>query len=157
MRFFTTMSLTLSDGYVLYTTGHFFQEHFWYSFWDANLGQPISPTVQHYQNIEALYIREFTNGWAVYNRSGKAQTISLPQSTTGVSSGKSSTTHLLPDLDGEIYLKAKNPADVNGDGKIDILDLLQVANNLGEAAPDPNGDGVVNTLDLAFIAQQFSQ
>ena len=157
MRFFTTMSLTLSDGYVLYTTGHFFQEHFWYPFWDANLGQPIGPTAQPYQNVPSLYIREFTNGWAIYNRSGQLQTISLPQSTTGASSGKTSTTHLLPDLDGEIYLKSRSLADVNRDGKVNILDLLQVANSLGKSTPDPNGDGVVNSLDLAFIAQQFNQ
>ena len=35
MRFFTTMSLTLSDGYALYTTGHYYQDHFWYDFWDC--------------------------------------------------------------------------------------------------------------------------
>ena len=104
-----------------------------------------------------MYIREFTNGWAVYNRSGQPQAISLPQLTTGVSSGKTSSTHLLPDLDGEIYLKAKNPADVNGDGQVNVLDLVQVANGLGKTAPDPNGDGVVNILDLVFVAQYFSQ
>ncbi len=159
MRFFTTMSLTLSDGYALYTTGHFYQEHYWYSFWDADLGQPVSPIAQRYQNVPNLYIREFTNGWAVYNRSGKAQTIVLPSSATAVGNGdlRSSTTHLLPDLDGEIYLKAKNPADVNSDGRVNILDLVQVANGLGKSTPDPNGDGVVNILDLVFVAQQFSQ
>ena len=55
MRFFTTMSLTLSDGYVLYTTGHFFQEHFWYPFWDTNLGQPISPTVNAIKMCRLVY------------------------------------------------------------------------------------------------------
>ena len=48
-------------------------------------------------------------------------------------------------------------ADVNGDGQVNILDLIQVANSLGKSAPDPNGDGVVNILDLVFVAQQFSQ
>ena len=43
MRLFTTMSLTLSDGYVVYTTGRWWQEHIWYPFWDADLGQPIGP------------------------------------------------------------------------------------------------------------------
>ncbi len=171
MRVFTTMSLTHSDGYVMYNTGmgavrvcddcpypwgpgH---EHWWYSFWDADLGRPIGQKAQQYQNIPGIFIREFTNGWAVYNRSGNAQTISLPQLTAGISSSKRSTTHLLPDLDGEIYLKGKSFADVNGDGNINILDLVQVANGLGESAPDPNGDGVVNILDLVFVAQQFSR
>ena len=168
MRLFTTMSLTLSDGYVLYNVGwdrtqssfpgHY---HHWYSFWDADLGQPVGPTAQRYQeDIEGLYIREFTNGWAVYNRSGTSQTISLSTSATPVSdrgNNAASLTHNLPDLDGEIYLKAKNPADLNGDGKVNVLDLVQVANGLGKSAPDPNGDGVVDILDLVFVAQQLNE
>ena len=158
MRLFTTMSLTLSDGYAVVGKWRH-PEGFWYPFWDTDLGQPIGPTAQRYQEVEGLYIREFTNGWAVYNRSGKAQTITLRSSGTAVGNGdlRSATTFLLPDLDGEIYLKSKSFADVNGDGKVNVLDLLQVANGFGKAAPDPNGDGVVNILDLVFVAQQFSQ
>ena len=160
MRFFTTMSLTLSDGYSLYTTGHFYQEHFWHSFWDANLGQPVGPKAQLYQNIDGLFIREFTNGWVVYNRSGQPQTISLTEAATSVSdrgNNAAAQTHLLPDLDGEIYLTTRSFADVNGDGAVNILDLLQVANGFGQSAPDPNGDGVVDILDLVFVIRQFSQ
>ena len=160
MRLFTTMSLTLSDGYALYTTGHFTGEHFWYPFWDADLGQPVDPKAQRYQNIEGIYIREFTNGWAVYNRSGQPQTVTLPSSATSVSdreNNAASITHLLPDLDGEIYIATRSFADVNGDGVVNILDLVMVANGFGKSAPDPNGDGVVNILDLVFVAQQFSQ
>ncbi len=165
MRAITTLSLTHSDGYVLYTTGfrdfgddypeH--HDHLWHSFWAVDLGRPIGPKAQRYKDIPGLFIREFTNGWVVYNRSGKAQTISLPESATGVSSGKSGITHILPDLDGEMYLKAPNPTDVNGDGKVNVLDLVQVANGFGQSTPDPNGDGAVNILDLVFVAQQFSQ
>ena len=162
MRVFTTMSLTHSDGYVMYNTGRGIagHEHLWYPFWDANLGRPVAPKAQQYQNVDGLFIREFTNGWAVYNRSGKAQTITLPASATPVSDrggAAASQLHLLPDLDGEMYLKGKNPADVNGDGKINILDLVQVANGFGKSTPDPNGDGAVNILDLVFVAQQLSQ
>ena len=157
MRVFTTMSLTHSDGYVVYNTGGWEPGHFWYPFWDANLGRPVGEKAQHYGDVDGLFIREFTNGWAVYNRSGKPQTISLPESVTGVASKKSSITHILPDLDGEMYLKAPNPADVNGDGTINILDLVQVANGFGKSTPDPNGDSVVNILDLVFIASHFSQ
>ena len=146
MRLFTTMSLTLSDGYALYTTGRYGQEHFWYDFWDADLGRPVGPTAQHYQeDIESLYIREFTNGWAVYNRSGRVNKQlhchHLPPPYLIGEAPAASITHLLPDLDGEIYLKAKHPADVNGDWVVDILDLIQVANSFGKSSPDPNGDG----------------
>ena len=163
MRVFTTMSLTHSDGYVIYTDGKISTPgfvHFWYPFWDADLGRPIGLKAQQYKDIPGLFIREFTNGWAVYNRSGTAQTITLPASATPVSdrgNNAAAPTHLLPDLDGEIYLKGPNTADVNGDGQVNVLDLLQVANSLGESTPDPNGDGVVNILDLVFVIEQFSQ
>ena len=79
--------------------------HYWYDFWDADLGQTCRSLKAHlYQNIDGLFIREFTNGWAVYNRSGAAQTITLPTSATPVSdrgSTAASQTHILPDLDGE--------------------------------------------------------
>ena len=158
MRVITTLSLTHSDGYFSYFRGwHLGREYVWYDFWDANLGRPVGPKAQLYQNTEGVFIREFTNGWAVYNRSGSTQEISLAENATGVASGQAGTTHRLADLDGEIYLTTRSFADVNGDGKVNVLDLIQVANSLGKSAPDPNGDGKVNILDLVFVAQQFSQ
>jgi hypothetical protein len=160
MRVFTAMSLTHSDGYVLYNDG-IQHEHYWYDFWDADLGQPIGEKGQLYEGHEGLFIREFTNGWAVYNRSGKPQQIRLPEQATGVESGLRNTLHILPDLDGEIYLKSglKTPptVDVNGDGTVNILDLVAVASGFGKNAPDVNGDGVVNILDLVAVANAFGQ
>ena len=165
MRVFTTMSLTHSDGYVLYTDGQ--RElggghhlHLWHDFWDTDLGYPVGGKAQPYQNVPSLYIREFTNGWAVYNQSGKAQSITLSSLATPVSDrgdNAASFTHLLPDLDGEIYLKVKNPADVNRDRVVDILDLILVANSFGTSVGDVNQDGTTNMLDLTLVAQQFSQ
>ena len=143
MRCFTTVSLTHSDGFCLYTMGVEWGEqhphddfywnypykhtnweywnqhtnshdtflhahggaHYWYDFWDADLGHPIGKKGQLYLNREGLFIREFTQGWVIYNRSGKAQKIYLPESATGVASGITETSHIVPDLDGEIYLK----------------------------------------------------
>ena len=180
MRFFTTMSLTHSDGYVLYAVGldsllhehiwynEFFPEshndlphvhdhdHYWYDFWDADLGQPIGEKAQLYENREGLFIREFTNGWAVYNRSGKPQAVRLPEQATGVESELRNTIHIVPDLDGEIYLKRTTDShDVNEDGIVNILDLVAVASGFGKNAPDVNGDGVVNILDLVAVANAF--
>ena len=155
MRVFTSMSLTCSDGYVLYNMDSTHQ-HVWYSFWDADLGHSLGAKAQHYQNIDGLFIREFTNGWAVYNRSGKTQAISLPRPSIGVSSNKEDITHLLPDLDGEIYLRKGKPYDLNRDGIINILDLILVSQHFGTAAGDVNGDGTTNILDLTAVAQQFN-
>ncbi|MYA98357.1 hypothetical protein F4X90_01575 [Candidatus Poribacteria bacterium] len=156
MRTFTTLSLTHSDGYV--SMAQHGTDGIWYDFYEADLGRPIGEKAQRYEDREGLFIREFTNGWAVYNRSGKAQEIELPQRVSGWNSGvENQRRHTLADLDGEIYLKAEVPptADVNGDGVVNIQDLVIVANAFGEAAPDLNGDGVVNILDLVIVANAF--
>ena len=159
MRATTTMSLTHSDGYVLFAVGYY-NHHYWYDFWDADLGQPVGPKSQLYnEDTPGLYIREFTNGWAVYNHSGGAQVITLPEEAQGVASSLVGTEHTLHNLDGEMYLrvKPKNPADVNGDGVVNILDLTLVAQAMGTDKPeaDVNGDSVVNVFDLVFVANQF--
>ena len=166
MRVFTTISLTHSDAYTVFTNG-FSHDHHWYDFWDADLGRSVGEKGQLYQETEGLYIREFTNGWAAYNNSGADHTIRLPEDAVGVASGLEEMEHTLPDLDGEMYLKAvvsdqspvtsKNPADVNGDGVVNILDLTLVAQAFGKDGlqGDVNGDGVVNVFDLVFVANQF--
>ena len=50
-------------------------------------------------------------------------------------------------------------ADVNGDGSVNVLDLIVIASKLGNEgqnlAPDVNRDGVVNILDLILVAGMF--
>ena len=50
-------------------------------------------------------------------------------------------------------------ADVNNDGSVNILDLVVIASDLGNAgtnlAADVSGDGVVNILDLILVAGMF--
>ena len=52
------------------------------------------------------------------------------------------------------------PYDVTGDGVVNILDLVRVASQFGQAGAglsgDVNGDGVVNILDLVAVANRFS-
>ena len=158
MRMFTCLVLTHSNGYILYTSGYG-HHHLWHSFWDVDLGQPIGDKAQLYEDTDGLFIREFTNGWAGYNRSGTPQAATLPEEAQGVSSSRVGTEHVLTDLDGEMYLrvKPKNPADVNGDGVVNILDLTLVAQGLTTNKPeaDVNGDGVVNVFDLVFVAGEM--
>ena len=49
--------------------------------------------------------------------------------------------------------------DVNGDGRVNVLDLTRVATRLGrrDASADTNGDGLVNVLDLVLVAQHLGE
>ncbi len=47
---------------------------------------------------------------------------------------------------------SQTPTDVNGDGVVNVIDLVAVANGFGRDAPDVNGDGVVNIVDLVLVA-----
>jgi len=134
MRLATTLSLTHSDGYVCYmmlwpegTTGlargidYTPRLYPWYDFWDTDIGYPIGEKAQRCDDCEGLFIREFTNGWTVYNRSGKPQQIQLPMQATGVASGLTNTIHIVPDLDGEMYLKQE--PGITADGTVKVLEL----------------------------------
>ncbi len=76
----------------------------------------------------------------------------------GLESGTEYDT-LLPDLsDGE---KQRNPADVNGDGRVSILDMLQVVQSFdfykeGLTNEDLNGDRMVDIRDLIIVSNQVN-
>ena len=61
------------------------------------------------------------------------------------------------DEGGSASVKSADIHDVNGDGVINILDLVAVANGFGKTEPDINGDGIVNILDLVIIAEEFGR
>ena len=137
MRAITTLSLTHSNGYVLYNhgTGH---KHYWYDFWDADLGRPIGPKAALYDDdIPGLYIREFTNGWAVYNHSGEAQVITLPEEVQGVASGVVNTEHALSNLDGEMYLRKTTDVNKNDIYIAEPIDTVPGAALLLDALNNP--------------------
>ena len=51
-------------------------------------------------------------------------------------------------------------ADVNGDGLVNILDLILIASSLGQSGQDDvdvNGDGIVSILDLVLAAGMFDK
>ena len=189
VRFLTTLVLTHSNAYMAFKNGGGFSAAFWgkdvtyegvhavwLDFWSAPLGRPMGGDETKGQPyvtpkgvaIEGLFIREFTNGWAVYNRSGKERKIYLSEKVSGVASGvKNKHWHTIPDLDGEIFLKKTTapvnkikkttaPADVNNDGKVNIDDVQIVVAAIGvepttTTRADVNEDGTVNVVDLQIV------
>ncbi len=58
-----------------------------------------------------------------------------------------------------IPLETGSPADINGDGVVDVLDLLQLLSAWGpcpDCPEDLNGDGVVDVLDLLILLSEWS-
>ncbi|MXZ01795.1 hypothetical protein F4Y93_14560 [Candidatus Poribacteria bacterium] len=63
-----------------------------------------------------------------------------------------------PDIELDIDVPQLSPTDVNGDGVVNIQDLVLVASSLGETEPtsaDVNDDGIVNIVDLVLVAGEF--
>ena len=61
---------------------------------------------------------------------------------------------------GQVIKPTRRPEDVNGDGKVNILDLAKVASLFGQTvqnkAEDVNGDGKVDIRDLVLVAKAFN-
>jgi hypothetical protein len=107
MRATTTLALTCSNGYCLFSdpnplpTGD--HRHNWYPFWDVGLGKPTSAggTMP-----DGTMRREFDNGTAVYNPMGnETATVTFDEARSSAATGKTSNIHMLDSMDGDIYLK----------------------------------------------------
>ena len=65
----------------------------------------------------------------------------------------------------DLFITAKgveSNGDVNQDGIVNVLDIILVAQNLGQKSPsnprvDVNKDGQVNILDLVFVAERLGE
>ena len=79
----------------------------------------------------------------------------------GSSSGGAISSEV-PEIRITIEDRAFPASDVNADGTTNVLDLILVAQYLGEDASanpqsDVNGDGTINVLDLIVVAQDFGE
>jgi len=109
MRATTTLALTHSDGYCLFsdpnplpTPDHL---HNWYKFWSRSLGKPEA---KGKVAGDGTVRREFQNGTVVYNPMGnKAVSVTFPEERRSVATGKIARSHDLGSADGDIFLKVK--------------------------------------------------
>jgi hypothetical protein len=106
MRATTTLTLTTSDGYCLFsdpnplpTPDHL---HDWYAFWEKGLGRPLSSGVH---SADGSVRREFEGGTAVYNpMGGRPVTVTFDEARLSRATGVDSTTHTVAAADGDIFL-----------------------------------------------------
>jgi hypothetical protein len=106
MRCLTTLSLTLSDGYCLFSDPNPLPNpdhlHNWYGFWDTDLGKPLSPGEKQ---ADGSTIREFSKGAVVYNPMGNHTiSVSFDKRRTSAATGNCSNEHLVQPGDGDILL-----------------------------------------------------
>ena len=166
-----TFSLKLSDGEN--TTGYQATVNF-----DATALRYVSGANGDYLPSGAFFIPPITQGNTVTlaasslagesNGDGTIATITFEVVAVKTSTVSLSNV-LLTDKDGSSTTpqienaeitepRTQLPADVNGDGVVNIVDLTLVASNngkTGENVADVNGDGVVNIVDLTLVAAAF--
>ncbi len=107
MRAVTTLSLTQSDGYCLFsdpndlpTSDHL---HDWYDFWDKGLGRSTQPGTTR---ADGAWERAFTNGTVIYNPAGGSNIkVSFPSPHRSKATGLQQTEHTVPSSDGDIFYK----------------------------------------------------
>ncbi len=107
MRATTTLSLTHSNGYCLFsdpnplpTPDH---RHNWYGFWDRSLGKAVGP---HVKQDDGSSIRRFEKGAAVYNPMGNGDvTVEFDKPHKSVTTGNIARKHSVSGCDGDILLK----------------------------------------------------
>ena len=105
MRAITTLSLTRSDGYSLFSNYKKVHHHDWYPFLDKSLGKPTAPGVL---NADGSWSRQFENGVAVYNPIGNAKvTVRLKSKHKSMATNKRSKKHGIGPLDGDILIDTK--------------------------------------------------
>jgi hypothetical protein len=108
MRATTTLALTHSNGYALFSDPNYLPGpdhlHNWYTFWDQkSLGKPIAAMTRR---PDGAFQREFTGGTVIYNPMGNsAITVVFAGPRFSAASGQTATTFNLQAMDGDLYLK----------------------------------------------------
>jgi hypothetical protein len=110
MRAVTTLTLTHSNGYCLFSDPNPLpgvdHRHNWYPLWDKSLGKPVSAVAAR---PDGAFMREFENGTVIYNPMGnRTATATFPEARISVATGRVSKTHHVDSPDGDILLKQKN-------------------------------------------------
>ncbi len=106
MRTATCLSLTLSNGYCLFSDPNPLPKpdhlHDWYDFWDADLGRPAA---KGKKDPAGYIIRDFEKGKAVYNPMGNMSIkLHFEKPLKRASNNQTAVEHTLESCDGDIFL-----------------------------------------------------
>ena len=107
MRATTTLALTHSDGFCLFSDPNTLpapdHEHGWYPFWQKRLGKPREKGVR---GPDGVWRREFENGTAIYNPAGgKEVTVTRGERALSAATGQTRVVHLVRPGDGDLLLR----------------------------------------------------
>ena len=110
MRSVTTLSLTHSGGYCLFSDPNPLKSadhlHNFYSFWKCDLGRAKSIG---FKKGDGTFVREFENGTVVYNPMGNDSVrVVFDERRKSVADGKIGLAYELNGADGGIFLKVEN-------------------------------------------------
>jgi hypothetical protein len=113
MRATTTLALTRSDGYCLFSDPNRLPVpdhlHNWYPFWDAPLGEPERTGIMR---TDSAWQRDFAKGTAVYNPIGnKTVNIVFKKEMKSMATGKVDLVHKVDAYDGDIFLSPPEKDD----------------------------------------------
>ena len=108
--------------------------------WDTNTGSHLRTLAGHTDDIDGVAFSPDGNTVASGSRDGTILLWELNPSTESISDATEPT---------------RRQEDINGDGIVNIQDLVSVAANLGQSGSNPadvNRDGIVNIQDLVRVA-----
>ena len=163
------------DGQSLATGGSYSDQ---IRIWDTTTGEQLLAITGHAWDVNSMafspdgrtlasgsayytYIWDIDTGEQLHSRRGYARqvhSVSFHPDGRALASGIEDGTVLLWEIAPLPVAEERIPEDVNGDGNVNIQDLVMVAANLGETGQntaDVNGDGTVNVLDLTQVAGTF--
>ena len=176
MRATTTLSLTHSNGYCLFSDPNPLPVpdhlHSWYPFWNKEtepgqpkLGKPIASRVIW---DDGVVTRLFQYGMAAYNAKGNGSvTLAFTWPVTSTASGRTAAAHVLPEEDGDIYVSVwPRQVDLNQDSRVTLTDFARLASywyapcsgrNRECSGADLDHSGRVDARDLLLLCTPWAR